>query len=251
MLAFLVESVLVVAKTKDNKSGTRSRKTTSTGNTAVVKQQPATEPVHDPNKELLGRLENLGAVVVDLNDTTNLRDLLARRLGIKDHATEIRSIKELVDRMLREGAEESAERRRTMVRAALAHAPDDYAACQKLVADLSHVFRREIAEVLGPRLNDVIKAMPQETYVEKQALASWVNNELRQLGLAIRDEKTRRPAILVADVKGGVESPSRFRFEVREDNGTKTRTFTSRTLPTLELMEDKVRSESFARQSRK
>ena len=109
--------------------------------------------------------------------------------------------------------------------------------------------KAEVAARLGPVLSRELAAMPHESYKEKQAAASWINGELRQLGLAIRCPKTHRPAILVADVQGGGHDTSRFRLEIRDEEGHKKRTFTSQKPPELELMEDAPRQEPIAKWS--
>jgi len=121
--------------------------------------------------------------------------------------------------------------------------PGDYAARYKELQELSHEFRTEVARQLGPAMNAHLKKMPQDSYAEKQALASWVNGQLRALGLAIKCPKTGRPANLVADIKQAGSDVSRFRLEIRDERGKKTRTFASRELPELELMEDEPRQE--------
>lgn len=119
----------------------------------------------------------------------------------------------------------------------------EYAARYSRLHELSHEFRSEVARQLQPTLNSELQKMPQDSYAEKQALASWVNGQLRELGLAVKCPKTGRPANLVADIKEAGSDVSRFRFEIRDENGKKARTLASRELPELELMEDEPRQE--------
>jgi hypothetical protein len=125
--------------------------------------------------------------------------------------------------------------------------PFEYAECYRALVELSHDFRQEVADVLQPRLNRQLQTMAQDTYEEKRLLASWVNNELHQIGLAIKCPKTGKPATLVADIRGGRTDSSRFRLDVRNDDGRHIRTVTVNQLPELELIEDEPRREGLAR----
>ncbi len=111
------------------------------------------------------------------------------------------------------------------------------------LVESSHAFRAQVAASLQPMLNANIKTRPQEHYDDKQHLASWVNAQLRDLGLAIKCPKTGRPGILVADLKGSESEISRFRLEVRGEDGKRSRTTSWRSLPDLDLMEDESRQE--------
>jgi hypothetical protein len=116
---------------------------------------------------------------------------------------------------------------------------------------LERDYRLALAKMLQPLLNKELSARPQETYSEKQALATWVNRRLKEIGLAIKCPKTGKPAIVLADVKHGGSDVSRFRIEIRDDAGKKVRTFTSRALPELNLMEDEPRREPLVKWSEK
>lgn len=107
----------------------------------------------------------------------------------------------------------------------------------------THTFRAGLAELLDGPLNDHLKTLPQETPAEKQALASWLNAQLRPLGLAVRCPKTGRPSVLISDLKESGSHIGRFRTENRDENGAKVRPWTSTQLPVLELMEDLPRLE--------
>jgi hypothetical protein len=126
----------------------------------------------------------------------------------------------------------------------------DYADLTKSATDVEHYFFRELAARLQPALNAYLQTRPSESYADKQDIASWVNNELHKHRLAIRCPKTGKPANLIADVQGGEDSPSRFRLDVRGDDGNRVRTFSSRELFELELMEDALREEPLARKYR-
>jgi hypothetical protein len=132
---------------------------------------------------------------------------------------------------------------RTAVEISLDKLPADYSACFAKLVKANHAFRGQVAVALQSRLNKHLHALPSESYAEKQAIASWVNGQLRDLGLAIKCPKTGRPGNLVADLKEAGGDISRFRLEIREESGKRIRTISSRTLPELELIEDEPRQE--------
>jgi len=108
---------------------------------------------------------------------------------------------------------------------------------------LRTILQEEIAAAIQAPINEKLRASSQDSYAEKQAISSWVNSELRDLGLAVKCPKTGRPANLVADLKQAGSDVSRFRLEVRGDDGKRTRTIAVRTLPDLEVIEDEPRQE--------
>jgi hypothetical protein len=111
------------------------------------------------------------------------------------------------------------------------------------IGELQSAIVNELASDFQEPLQAVIEQMPAETRAEKQAICTFVNGTLRRLGMAIRCPKTGRPALLVADQKQADSDISRFRLEIRDEAGKKSRTFSSTTLPTLELRQDEPRSE--------
>ena len=128
--------------------------------------------------------------------------------------------------------------------------PTDYTAAYPQLLELRSIFHHELASCMQARLNEHLTKLELDSYQQKQGIATWVNQQLREVGLAIRDPKTGRPATLVADTRDANDELGRFRFDVRDDDGRTRRTFTSNTLPLLELMEDEVRREAFAKQQR-
>lgn len=128
--------------------------------------------------------------------------------------------------------------------------PADYEEFTAAARALGRCFHCELATAMQPRLNSHLRTLPSDTYAEKQYIATWVNEQLRELGLAIRCPKTGKPANLIADVQAGEDSASRFRLDVRTDEGGRTRTFSSRDLFDLELMEDATRQEPLSRRFR-
>jgi hypothetical protein len=124
---------------------------------------------------------------------------------------------------------------------------DDYSIVFEEAKRTLHSAKQEIIAALTPALNAALAAMPHESYIDKQETASWVNGQLREVGLAVKCPKTGRPGILVADVKGGESEVSRFRLEIRDKSGRRTRTWSSQGVPTLELMQDAAREEPLAK----
>ncbi len=119
----------------------------------------------------------------------------------------------------------------------------------RVFAEAKHVLSAAKESIIGwltPALNVQLGRMPHVSYKEKQEAASWANHHLRELGLAIRCPKTGRPAILVADERGGEYNVSRFRLQIRDEHGHAKRTWSSQDVPTLQLMEDDPREEPIA-----
>jgi hypothetical protein len=126
----------------------------------------------------------------------------------------------------------------------------EYGEVRSRVVALHAAFHRELAAALAPMLNEHIAKMPQATLEEKRALATWLNAELRGLGLAIRFPGSNEPAILVADFKNSAHrDATRFRLHSRDVSHRKTRTAPMGVAPELELMADPPRRENFARLS--
>lgn len=109
--------------------------------------------------------------------------------------------------------------------------------------------RRELAGAIQLRFNAYLKTLPQETYEQKHALASWVNHVLRVLDLALRCPRTGEPAILVAEDKDKSHPNSRFRFQGKGTKGKNLKTCPSVQLPDLQLIPAPVREEGSARWS--
>jgi hypothetical protein len=80
--------------------------------------------------------------------------------------------------------------------------------------------------------------LPQRTHEQCRALASYCNSELHDLHLCIRCPRTGKAATLITDVRSQEEDAPRFRLQLREGRGKQARTYTSRDLPRLELMEE-------------
>jgi len=103
------------------------------------------------------------------------------------------------------------------------------------------IVRSAIAQSMEPLLNEHMARLPQASCSEKQALAKWVNAELRELGLAIRCPKTGTPAYLMGSPVLP-DQAGRFQLEIRQENsGRRHRTLSSVTLPHLTLMAEDPR----------
>lgn len=144
--------------------------------------------------------------------------------------------KEKDDSVEHEALKGSASEWRSALRHALAATPDEYRSRHKALAAASVTFRLELARALEPALNAAAAAMPQESYEDKKALARWLNAELRTLGLALRDEVTGRPCLLVGD-PGNRPGLGRFVLDYLDD-GRRVHAWTSVTLPPLRIMPD-------------
>lgn len=126
--------------------------------------------------------------------------------------------------------------------------PADYLKAAGAAMRMRHTFHRQLSAEIESRLNRYLKSQPQESLEEKRELASWVNAQLRHLGLTIRCPKTGNPATLIADFKNSQESHiSRFRIQGKDEYGKRVRSSLSDNVPDLELMEDIPRRESLAR----
>ena len=130
---------------------------------------------------------------------------------------------------------------------ALQDLPADYEGRYQALKTFQNEIRTEVAVLLQPVLQEQAAAMPIDTYAEKQHVSTWVNSQLRELGLAIRCPHTGRPAILVADLRDAETQSSRFRYAIRDERGRQTKTVSSKQLPDLELMADDPRQESRAK----
>ena len=136
---------------------------------------------------------------------------------------------------------------RAKLRDFLAELPKEYSAARREAAAISHAFHQELAAAIGPRLNEHLKTLRQESYEEKRTLAAWCNQELRSMHLCIRCPRTGREGILLADIVGGQYDAPRFRIQTKDERGRVARTYASRELPSFELMEAAPRQEGQSR----
>jgi hypothetical protein len=125
----------------------------------------------------------------------------------------------------------------------LANLPKEYGQAKAALAELSRTFHQDVAVAFTPRLNQRLEEMAQHTLEQCRDLASFCNSELHDLHLCIRCPRTGNPATLITDIRSLEQDAPRFRLQLRGARGKVTRTYTSRELPRLELMEDSPRHE--------
>lgn len=154
-------------------------------------------------------------------------------------------------KLFRESVSHVKEQLSDFVRGVTSAAPAGYDASKTAVLELIHSFKGSIAKAIERPLNEQIRKMPRSNLEEKQSLGVWVNEQLRELGLAIRCPKTDRPSTLVADQRDPSDEVGRFRLANQKEGGGFTRTFSSVELPALELMEDSQRREPGAEYHKK
>jgi hypothetical protein len=136
------------------------------------------------------------------------------------------------------------------IESVFANLPDSYAERYAMMQSLRRSFYGELAKQLQPALNAYAKIQPKETWEERSALASWINQTLRQMGLVLVCPRTNRPAILISDMTGGSRKKMHFRFQTAEPSGKRVRSAMSVELPDLELMQAPGRIENLAREFR-
>lgn len=142
-------------------------------------------------------------------------------------------------------ADQSVEKLTQRIAAGLADLPGDFAERRDALRELHLATRTAVAVAFEAVLNDEARARPQQAYDDKKALATWVNAELRELGLAIRCPRTDRPCRLMGN-PGGKPGEGRFVLEFLDDAGRRQQPLTSVTLPHLALMPDDLRRASYA-----
>ena len=116
-----------------------------------------------------------------------------------------------------------------------------------LLASLRHAFQQDLAGAAGPVMTAEVQRRDEGILESRREVCSWVNAQLRTLGLAIRCPRTGQPSILVADARDEHDHRGRFRLEHRDAGGRASRTLASVTPPVLDLMEDPPRREPLAR----
>ena len=143
-----------------------------------------------------------------------------------------------------QGGIPTEEARRLAIKLLFEDLPVEFSQRLAAMVKLRDIFHEELAIAMTGPLNEHFNGLPQNTLAEKAQTASYINGVLRSIGLTIQDQKTRLPALLVADVqsstKGGQEI-SRFRLEVRDEGGRAKRPLCVRYLPELCFMQDHQR----------
>jgi hypothetical protein len=134
--------------------------------------------------------------------------------------------------------------KREQIKSLLLDLPEAFQDRLSAVKAVRDTFHEEAVAAMTAPLNEHFAPLPQDTGKEKSETASYINGTLRSIGLTIRCPKTSLPATLVADFQDGAHQDiSRFRLEVRDEQGKKIRTFSGRYLPELSFMQDHQRRE--------
>lgn len=170
-----------------------------------------------------------GAVIV-VNDAEESREFRRR---VQDKEGESRRATKARHEQIRELLEKPADA--------------DYDRLIVELRELSELTRQEMAERLAPALTQRVKSMRQLTYEDKQRVATWINNEIRPLGLAVKCPATGQPGILIVDLGGAAGDVSRFRVESHDASGKRIRKFLAGELHTIDLVPAMPRGEGAAR----
>src|SRR5437870_4506662 len=94
------------------------------------------------------------------------------------------------------------------------HLPEGLEERHARLEQIRNLFHEQVALALQGPLNQYIAQLPQDTLEEKSKVAGYVNGIHRSCGLAIRDPKSGRCALLVTDSQDA-ERPevARYRFD--------------------------------------
>ncbi len=138
-------------------------------------------------------------------------------------------------------------RRQAIVESLFDGLPESHEERVVVLQSIRKTFYAALAKYFEKTLNMHVQSQPQATADERHALASWINQTVRQLGLSLVCPRTHQPAILVSDVGSGSRQVPRFRFQTTSVSGKKIRSCTTTELPELELMQAPSRIESFAK----
>jgi hypothetical protein len=116
---------------------------------------------------------------------------------------------------------------------------ETYDAIAKRLREAQTVLHAEIAHQVERPLNKELALMPHELLADKQALAKWLNAEMRALGIAVKCKKSNKPTFL----RGAVGYDSvRGRFQLCNLNDRQSKyTWSSIELVSFEFMPSPVR----------
>lgn len=99
------------------------------------------------------------------------------------------------------------------------------------------VLKRELLDEVAHRARGLIEVyvarQPQSTITEKQALAQWINSQLRGLDLAIQCERTGMPAKLIVNTTR--DSRGRYHLAVTMPDGRVSKTINLSVVTSLPL----------------
>jgi len=106
------------------------------------------------------------------------------------------------------------------------------------------VMRQEIASLFKARFNERLRESAHATFEEKKSLSKWANGELRDLGLAIRCQKTGEQAIILGVTRRDPAAGG-FRLEAVFADGSRRITTCFNNLVDLDLMPARPRISPF------
>lgn len=139
----------------------------------------------------------------------------------------------------------------TALSAVFSNMPEEYAQTVDILRYVRHRFHDELARVIEPRLNQELSGMSLETEAEKRTVATWVNSQLRLLGLTIECPTTKMPGILIVDHASDAKRTARFRIQVRREGGATRKSMATSKAPHLRIIENTPLRVSHARWSDK
>jgi len=109
-------------------------------------------------------------------------------------------------------SEDMHSRLATLVESDLSRVSADYASLRQYFLAQREALTNLTARNLRDALNAHIASLPKDSYEQKRQLATWLNTELRSLGVAIRCPKTGLPTYLRAHI-GREPTVGRFRLD--------------------------------------
>lgn len=118
--------------------------------------------------------------------------------------------------------------------------------------ELRHLFHQEMAAALESAFNRKLSGMNSDDISAKRALCTWVNAELRSVGLAVQCPVTHLASILVAHTARSGDVQGRFLFELARDaSGHAYRKCSRVVLPSLTLLERTTKREGRTKSANK
>jgi hypothetical protein len=126
--------------------------------------------------------------------------------------------------------------------------PQDSVSRYAAVQSIRLEFYENMAKSIEVNINELLREHRLDNPEDYRRVATLANSILRSCGLIASCPRTGLPAILVAcPVRGGETQRMKFQFEVRGQDGIRTRTAWYRDLPWLTLQPSPQRIESLAR----
>lgn len=129
--------------------------------------------------------------------------------------------------------------------------PASYADRYEMLLALRREFHLQLAAALEPAINAELDSRAKGTIEDARELATWANQQVKQLGLTATDN-TGRPANLIANWSNGKHTAVSFRLHAwDEPTGKYYYTATEKNPLQLKLTGGVTRLESFSRSYRK